>query len=196
MRTLTILGDSYFTFADYNPAGQDLYYPNADLGVTDVSHTWWHILCEKRGLTLLKNDSWSGSTVCTSVRPNHTVDAAFVKRMEITLNGENQPDVVILFGGTNDSWTDAPLGTLDGEDDSQVLPAFRRMVEYVKARNPGAHVIVVVNSELTNAITLGEKEAAQRSGVTCVMLHDIDKEWGHPTALGMRQIAEQIGEVL
>ncbi len=196
MRTLTILGDSYSTFAGYNPAGQDLYYPNAELGVTDVTHTWWSVLCGNHGLTLLKNDSWSGATVCTSVRPNHPDSAAFVRRMEVTLNGDNQPDVAILLGGTNDSWTDAPIGTLDGEDESQVLPAFRRMVEYVKAHNPKAHVIVVVNSELKDEITLGEREAAERCGATCVMLHDIDKEWGHPTALGMRQIAGQIGEVL
>ncbi len=196
MRTLTILGDSYSTFAGYNPAGQDLYYPNADLGVTDVSHTWWHILCAQHGLTLLVNDSWSGSTVCTTVRPHHPVDAAFVRRMEVTLNGEHQPDVVVLFGGTNDCWTNAPLGTLDGEDESCVLPAFRRMVEYVKAHNPQSRIIVAVNCDLTEEITLGEQEAAKQNGVTCVVLHGIDKEWGHPTALGMRQIAEQIGASL
>lgn len=201
MRTLTILGDSYSTFAGCNPAGQDLYYPNEGLGVTDVEQTWWHILCEDHGLTLLKNDSWSGSTVSARVRPEHSTAAAFVKRMEITLNGENPADVIVLFGGTNDAWTACPLGehrTADytDETDRNFLSAYDHLLDYVKARNPGSRIIAAVNCDLSEDIMTGMAESCAQFGAACVMLHGIDKEWGHPTALGMRQIAEQIGNAL
>ncbi len=201
MRTLTILGDSYSTFAGYNPEGQELYYPKEFLDVTAVEHTWWHILCQRHGLTLRKNDSWSGSTVSTRVRPEHTVDASFIKRMEITLNGETAEDVIVLFGGTNDAWTACPLGehrTADytDETDMDFLSAYDHLLDYVKARNPHSRIIAVVNCDLPEAFMTGMAESCAQFGVACVMLHDVSKEWGHPTALGMRQIAEQIGEAL
>ena len=40
------------------------------------------------------------------------------------------------------------------------------------------------------------KAECEKIGVPYVRLHDIDKECGHPTELGMRQIADQVGEVL
>ena len=33
-------------------------------------------------------------------------------------------------------------------------------------------------------------------GVRWILLHDIDKQWGHPSQKGMRQIAEQLSEVI
>ncbi len=194
-------GDSYSTYAKYNPAGQDIWYPRSGNGVTDVSHTWWHILCEQHGLQLLTNDSWSGATVCTTVRPQHPVDAAFVRHMEVTLNGEQQPDVIVLFGGTNDAWTNAPLGQLqyDGwteESDKQVLPAVCRMIAYVKEHNPAARLICAVNCDIREEVMQGQFEACAHYGVVCVMLHGIDKINGHPSHLGMQQIAEQIGKAL
>lgn len=32
--------------------------------------------------------------------------------------------------------------------------------------------------------------------VPYIQLHDIDKQWGHPSQKGMRQIAEQVGVAL
>ncbi len=199
--TLTILGDSYSTFAGYNPEGFDVYYPNDGLGVSTVDQTWWHLLLARTGMTLLKNDSWSGSTVCTSVRPEHPVSAAFVRRMETTLNGDAQPDVILIFGGTNDSWTDCRLGEnmstgWTEETDRTILPAFCRLMAYAKEHNPQARVLCIVNTDLKDEIAEGVADACTLMGVQCLMLHDIDKEWGHPTALGMQQIADQVAAAL
>ncbi len=201
MPTLTILGDSYSTFAGYIPEGQEIYYPKDILDVTAVEETWWHILCARHGLTLLRNDSWSGSTVSTRVRPEHTVDASFLRRMAVTLNGDPAADVIVLFGGTNDAWTACPLGehrTADYTEasDRDFLSAYDHLLDYVTAHNPHSRIIAAVNCDLPEEYMAGMAESCAHFGVTCVMLHDIGKEWGHPTVTGMKQIAEQIGAAL
>ncbi len=199
--TLAILGDSYSTFAGHIPAGYDTYYPNEGLGVTDVSQTWWQQVIARNSMRLVMNDSWSGSTVCTNVRPEHPARAAFVARMESTLNGTTQPDLIIVFGGTNDSWTNCTIGEpqLSGwtpEGDKAVLPAFCHLLTYAKAHNPAAHVLCIVNTDLDAGTTAGIIQACDLTDTHCLRLRDIDKEWGHPTALGMTQIADQVCQAL
>lgn len=203
-QSLVILGDSYSTFAGCVPEGHYLYYPTD--GIPDVARkedTWWHQLVTRLGLRLLLNDSSSGTTVSTSVRPEHRIEDAFVRRMRISLNrnarqGE-QPDWIILFGGTNDSWMDVPVGSNQWEgwtetDLKTVLPAFCCMVDYVKEENPRSRILAVINTDLKPEIAAGMEEACEHFGILSIALHGIDKCWGHPTRLGMRQIADQVAE--
>ncbi|MBQ8588463.1 MAG: hypothetical protein IJ454_03635, partial [Clostridia bacterium] len=74
-----ILGDSYSTFQGYIPEGYAHYYgeegpnyleSNPEMKLTandvcDVAHTWWYDLVKENG-TLLRNCSWSGTTICNT----------------------------------------------------------------------------------------------------------------------------------
>lgn len=202
-----ILGDSYSTFKGYIPAGQAVYYPRLEkvADVTEVDHTWWKPLTDRRNMKILINDSYSGSTVCKDTRPGQGPESAFVYRMHNTLNEKGMngemPDVIFLFGTTNDSWLDRKVGEVKYENRTEedlfsVLPAACEMIEYVTQHNPQALVCVLINCGIKDEIRMGLKAAAEHYGATPIVLHDIDKSNGHPTRLGMTQIAQQVEDVL
>lgn len=202
-----ILGDSYSTFEGYIPAGQAVYYPRLEKvkDVTAVEHTWWYPLFARRNMELILNDSYSGSTVCKDTRPGQGPESAFVYRMHNTLSDQGykgkKPDVIFLFGTTNDAWLDRKVGEVmyenrTEEDLFSVLPAACEMIEFVVQQNPQAKVLVLVNCGIKDEIRLGLEAAAAHYGATAVMLHDIDKENGHPTRLGMAQISAQVEAAL
>lgn len=201
--TVTILGDSYSTFEGYNPPVWEAFYPTYGPTVETVQDTWWHRLIARLGMRLLINNSVSGATVCTSVRENQDISVAFVRRMKDSLsragvNGE-RPELILICGGTNDSWIDCPIGELQygnfTEDDlRKTLPAFCHMLDYVTRENPGARVAVILNCDLKPEITEGFARACDHYGVERVQLSGIDKFNGHPTRRGMAQIEEQVAE--
>ncbi|MBQ2028325.1 MAG: hypothetical protein II481_02690 [Clostridia bacterium] len=205
-RTLSILGDSYSTFKGWLPEGNYIYYPNENVpDMTRAEDTWWQLLIAKRGFRMLINDSSSGTTVSTSVRPQHVISDAFVMRMKNSLseNGVNgeKPDCILLFGGTNDGWTDVKVGVnryadWTDADLKQFLPAFCYMLDYVTGKNPQAQIAAIVNTDLADGMAEGMQQACEHYGVQCILLHDISKVCGHPDRQGMRQIAEQVDAAL
>ena len=202
-RTFGILGDSYSTFQGYIPEDYIYYYPAPDRvdDVLQVEDTWWHILMQRNDMQLVRNNSYSGSTVCTHVRENHPKSGSFVARAKDYFSGDVRMDDIFIFGGTNDSWLDRPAGQLQFDDWKeadlrQVLPAYCYVLDHITKQNPQSKIIAVVNTELHPEIHNGILDAANHYGVTAVVLTDIDKQNGHPSALGMRQIADQIGSAL
>ena len=106
---------------------------------------------------------------------------------------------MLIFGGTNDSWIDAPIGELKyaeqtSEELKCVLPAFGYLIN--KAKTVAEKVVVIVNSDLKEEITRGFCEACEVLGVKSLRLEGIDKKNGHPTELGMEQIASQVASTL
>jgi len=204
--SLVILGDSYSTFEGCIPEGNYVYYPNPDIpDVACADDTWWRQLIARRNLRLLMNDSFSGSTVSTRVRENHTVADAFVSRMKNTLSaggtGGEKPELILIFGGTNDSWIDNEVGSVQyggwsEADLKQVLPAFCSLLDYVIRCNPQAAVVGIVNSDIKPEIQSGIEEACAHYGAASLRIRNISKINGHPDGLGMRQIAEQIDDFL
>lgn len=205
--TVAILGDSYSTFRGFIPEERECYYPSPERvdDVLVVEDTWWHQLFAKRNMNLLFNDSWSGSTVCKDVRDCHPPESAFVLRMKKSLSptkaGEQSPACILLFGGTNDSWLGRELGHLTyqnwtEQDLRQVLPAYCYMLDYVCKSNPDATVFCILNTQLNPRIHEGILTACRHYGAVAIELHDINKKCGHPSCLGMRQIAQQIDEAL
>lgn len=205
-RYVTILGDSYSTFAGCLPEGNYVYYPRE--GIEDVQSsedTWWKQLIARRDLELLVNDSSSGTTVSTRVREHHTVADAFVSRMKNSLsaagmNGK-KPDLILIFGGTNDSWIDNEAGELQfgdwlEEDMKRVLPAYCCMLDYVQKNNPQAQIVGIINCDLREEIQKGIAAACAHYGVQSVQLHDISKVMGHPNQEGMHQICDQVDAAL
>ncbi len=205
-KTFSILGDSYSTFQGYIPEDYACYYPRLESvdDVFRVEDTWWHKLGQENGMKLLVNNSYSGSTVCTQVRETQPKAAAFALRAnECSFSGTQgeTPDYIMVFGGTNDSWLGRTPGELQNQDWSaadleQVLPAYCYVLDRLSLRYPDSRIMAVINTDLDPVIKHGLLRAAEYYKAAVVELARIDKQNGHPSALGMSQIAQQIQSVL
>lgn len=92
---VSILGDSISTFEGTIPDGYATYYPQGD--VVSANDLWWNILIKNLGVNLLINNSYSGSFVSRG-----TAYGASISRLNNLAEGNNTPDVVIIYLGTND----------------------------------------------------------------------------------------------
>lgn len=205
-----IFGDSYSTYSGYIPEGYAVYYSGKRENppdVSDVSRTWWHSLISETGSELVMNNSWSGSTICYT--GYNGVDCSktnsFIYRLERLFSdgffNQNKIDTVFVFGGTNDSWANVPLGEfkIDVDDKKElytVLPAIGHFAKRLNEELPEARKVFVVNTNLKPAVSEALVNAAKHFGFDSVVLHDVDKVNGHPTEQGMREIKEQILEAL
>lgn len=210
-----ILGDSYSTFDGYLPEDYAYYYaeegpnyvivtPEMELGpndVCDVAQTWWYDLTKENG-TLLRNCSWSGTTICnTGYGGADNSRISFISRIDKLLEegyfSKNRIDTLFIFGGTNDSWSDAPLGEAvysNWTKDSLycVLPAFSYLIDRLVKNTPNTRIYCIINNELKTEITEFYKSVCKKNNVYIIELHDIDKVYRHPTVKGMRSIKEQV----
>ena len=204
-----IFGDSYSTFLGYIPEGYAVYYtPTRESpDVNRVEDTWWHMLTTELEGNIVRNDSWSGSTV--GFTGYNGVDcsktSSFIYRVnKLESDGffrDNKLDTVLIFGGTNDSWSNAPLGTQQYSDWKKenlfsVLPAICYFMHTLKQNHPNARILFIVNCSIKQAIIQCVQEAALHYGVECVTLRDVDKLQGHPTVLGMQQIYDTLMQYL
>lgn len=210
MKNFIIFGDSYSTFQGYIPDGYATYYAkesNAGIDVCAVEQTWWHQIKCKTKANLVQNNSWSGSTIGYTGYDgaDNSASSSFIYRFEkLVREGffeKNPVDTVLIFGGTNDNWADAPIGDFQysnwtKNDLYSVLPAVCYFLHSVKKRLPTAKIVVIVNTELKKEVENGFLAIAKHYGVTSVLLKDVDKHNGHPTHKGMTQICEQVLNVL
>lgn len=200
-KSVSILGDSYSTFEDYllPDTNEVWYFKNVSPKNTDVKQveqTWWHQLIKSKGWKLCQNNSYSGSTISNSgYRKQDYTLRAFTNRMDNLGN----PDIIFIFGATNDSWVPAPIGEYkwDGwtrEDCYAFRPALARMLDYMTKRYINVELYFILNSELSDAINESTLTICERYGVPVIQLHDIEKMSGHPSVAGMKAIAEQVGD--
>ncbi|MDE6778555.1 MAG: SGNH/GDSL hydrolase family protein [Alistipes sp.] len=196
-RSVSILGDSYSTFAGcVTPAENLVYYPSLD--VCDAEQTWWSILVGECGLRLEHNCSYSGSTVCnTGYDKADYSDRSFITRA----SDIGSPDIILVFGGTNDSWAGAPVGeNTYGDWTAESLYSFRpalcKLFDTLLREHPEAAIFNIENTGLSEQIASAIEEICDRYGIANIRLHDIDKQHGHPTAEGMRRIAAQVGAAI
>ena len=200
-----IFGDSYSTFEGYIPQGYAIYYHagHSDTDVTRVEETWWHQVSERAGLNLVQNNSWSGSTIGYTGYGNTDCShsSSFIYRLrklrEEGFFARNPIDTVFVFGGTNDSWSDAPLGESmpEGQKEADlfsVLPAISYFLSDLKKTLPEADIYCLVNTELKPEITSELQSAALRAGICPIVFSRIDKLCGHPTIQGMKDIADRV----
>lgn len=122
-KKISILGDSISTFGDPTSTNQNgtycwSYYPTATCrysvdGVDsisfDVNDTYWMRLMNRLGSTLGINESYRGTLVTGSG------STAFNNQTRIDHLGNNgTPDLILVFGGTNDAGNSATIGTFNG----------------------------------------------------------------------------------
>ena len=194
-----ILGDSYSTYAGIIPEGYETYYPKVKEGicVDTQTKTWWGNLLEETGDTLIFNSSYGGTTFChTGYNGEDCCYKSFITRMDALIADgffkANQIDTMFIFGGTNDSWANSPVGQVQHEnwtkqDLYSTLPAFSYLLNTVKKvgiPNP----IVMINDVLKPEIVAGMKETCDHYGVQYIQLADIEKVDGHPNEFGMERI--------
>jgi lysophospholipase L1-like esterase len=202
-KSMAVLGDSYSTFEGAIPEGNAIWYfkqnnPN-QTDVNSVDQTWWTLLTKRQGWTLLMNNSYSGSTICnTGYNKADYSDRSFTKRMD---NLGGNPDVIFIFGATNDSWAHAPIGEFKYENITKddlwsFRPAMAYMLDHVKKRYPNVKVYFLLNSELRDDINESCLTICNHYAIPCIRLHDIHKINGHPSKEGMKAIARQVLDVI
>ena len=198
-KSVTIFGDSYSTFEGYiTPATNEPWYladhRQKSNDVTSVEQTWWHLLLKKNGWKLGTNNSYSGSTISSSgYRGEDYTPRSFVTRASNLGN----PDIIFIFGATNDSWVPSPIGEYKyadwtTEDLKSFRPSLSKMLDYMKKRYLGVEMYFILNSELSDAIDASVFKICDYYDVPVIALHDIDKQAGHPSIAGMKAIADQV----
>lgn len=204
-KTISILGDSYSTFVGFIPKGNAIWYDlpvnprNTD--VSDVRQTWWWKTISEGGYKLGVNDSYSGATISYSGYDDADYsDRSFITRAE-RLGDLGNPDIILIFGGTNDSWAGTKVGNYVYEDFRKgdlyfYRPALAKLLQTLQEHYPNVELYFLLNSELRDDINESTKTICRHYSVPCIELKDIDKMAGHPSIKGMSSISKQVLSVL
>lgn len=202
-KAVSILGDSYSTYEDFvTPATNELWYyaKNSEqkTDVKNVRQTWWHQVIKENGWRLAVNNSYSGATISyTGYDGNDYSPRSFNTRMD----NLGQPDIIFIFGATNDSWAGSPIGDFKYEgikkaDLYEFRPALAHMLRWMTDRYVNTEIYFILNTELKDEINTSVKTICEHYGVPVITLTEVDKISGHPSVKGMRQIADQVNSFL
>lgn len=208
----SVLGDSFSSLeGTVDPATNDPWPHYADVGVTEAEQMWWHKVSTGMGWVLDKNNSFSGALVSnftTFIGGEHYGPNSFIRRMDNLGN----PDVILIFGGTNDIYHRTPLGDYVYSDWTEDLlweyrPAMAYLLDNMKRLYPQADLYFLVDMELCiNDETIDDAtrqayiesmhHIANHYNVPCIDIYGIHKSYWHPDAQGQKDIARQVLEVL
>ena len=122
-KTISILGDSISTFSGIsndatntnNTIGSNaVYYPKGE--IDKASETWWMQTANATGMTMLVNNSWSGSKVLTGG------SAAYQTRCEqlhdnTGADSGTHPDIIAVYIGINDFNANLAIGNFSKLED-------------------------------------------------------------------------------
>ena len=198
-KSVAIFGDSYSTFENYLSCDTNAVWyfqgKQKKTDVTDAAQTWWHMLLKEKGWKLECNNSFSGSTICyTGYRKEDYQNRSFHNRLRYL----GSPDIILVFGATNDCWAKSPIGDYKYSDWTKkdlysFRPAMAAMCDGLKKRYPNVDIYFIMNCDLTETITTSCRTICNHYGIPMIELHDVDKINGHPSIKGMKAIAEQVG---
>ena len=196
-KKFAFIGDSISTYQDYIPEGYDCFYPYPTADVNDVNFTWWMQVVNKLGAGLFVNNSYSGSCVSTTNSSATQNDS----RLATTVFGEEKPDVIVIYMGSNDCAS--IFVDLQGFG-----PAYEKMLQKLQALCPDAEIVVCTlaktifySSEDQAAYNEKIIEAANKYNATLLDLSDADisnhlVDSAHPKTSGMNIIASKVIEEL
>ena len=219
-KKIAIMGDSYSTYDGWsnkdvngNDNGFYVYYPNERCQVDSVEKTWWYMLGQKPEFELEVSNSYSGSVISNTHYGGVDVtgtDLSFMNRVGMNPNGvdyNGNPDIILIFGGTNDCWAGVEMGDYvyenwTDEDLKCFRPAFSKLISSLLEFYPNAKVYNITNSGkggipgLTRSIAKSMKKVCEHYDIENIVLEDIDKVDAHPTYEGMQAICDQVYSVL
>ena len=209
IKNVVIFGDSYSTFRGFIPEKYSPWYSEGgrpeQTDVFRVEDTWWYPLSKELGFNIVRNDSWSGSTLAHFIPPEGMpFRPSFIERFEkLEKDGffNQKIDTVLVFGCTNDSWKDVPLGDVKFDNFVEkelysVCPAVCYFIKRLKEVLPESNIVFLINTGLKPEIVEAIKAASDFNGTSCVELVDINKQSGHPNVKGMLEIKDQVKEFL
>lgn len=213
-KRISILGDSISTFAGSNPDYCNVFYDEnrkMQAGIYTIEDTWWAQVARWFGAEILVNNSYSGSRVSGS--------GQFAGNSDLRIHdlgcGMTLPDAILIYMGINDYGNGIPLNIEDGYIIENAQKCFRQSYELmlwkVKRTYPNTEVycatlcpagiggqdifpynIYGIPFDAYNEVI---RESAEKYGFSAVDLRaqgicydSIDGT--HPSALGMRQLAE------
>ena len=199
-KKVSILGDSYSTFEGLVQPDTNLVwyfeknpYPTPLTNVNSADSTWWKIFIADNSYVLEKNNSYSGSTVCNlGYQKAEYSDRSFITRM----NNLGNPDMILVFGATNDCWAKVPVGTDDSNDLYTFRPAMKLMLKSLPELYPNAEIHFILNDAIDGEIRQAVIDLCKQYNTDCIVLHDISKQTGHPDNAGMKQISRQLTDAL
>lgn len=209
-KNIIVFGDSYSAYHSTLPTdGWYRVYYNGTNILNSEDQMWFNLLCAETGDTLVRNDSSSGSSICYtgySGGDNSNSFLSFIVRLESLISKgyftQNRIDAVYVLGGTNDSWSGAPLGEemysdWTKKDLYNVLPGICYFYSRIREVLPNAEIYGIANhvnmkQEVIDVI----KHATEHVGGNAVLLQDISTTSSHPNAVGMQQICDQILAVM
>ena len=107
-KKVSILGDSISAYPGYvTPSSNAVFYPSGngspECDVKSVDDMWWKIVLDKSGMVLGANNAYSGRTLKSSATTAN-VEA---------LGANGDPDIILVYLGTNDANQQITLGTLN-----------------------------------------------------------------------------------
>lgn len=220
--SISIIGDSYSTFEGWSNKDMDgrkndyyVYFPDGDnsTDVKSVDKTWWYMLCQKPEFELEISNSFSSSVISNTWYGQQDVtgtDLSFMNRVGKKASGvdyNGDPDIILVFGGTNDCWAGVAMGDYVYEnwtvkDLKCFRPAFSKLLSSLLELYPDALIYNITNSGVNGApgLTATVRESMQyickHYKIPNIILEDIDKVENHPTYKGMQAICEQVYTVL
>lgn len=199
---VSILGDSYSTFQGYIPEGNASWYAEpldtTRTDVADVRQTWWWQVISEGGYLLEKNDSYSGSTISYfGYNDEDYSDRSFITRLPRL----GSPDILIIFGCINDSWTGSKVGEYQYDHFTRAdlftyRPALAKLLHDAQSRYPNVKIYFIIGEDLRDEIVESTQHICRHYGIEYIQLEGIDIKWGHPTIKGMSSIAKQVLKVI
>ena len=211
--TISILGDSISTFNGFNRAGYYIYYPKDN--VTDAAQMWWAQAAAMRGLSILSNCSWSGSSVVgDAVKSTSSAGCSWRRVTDIAVNGM-APSIILIMMGTNDYNFNHKLGNHNvgetGGSSWEFTTAYDLMLTRLKVSYPNTRIICLTvppvwtsQGQVANdaGLSISSYNAKIAAIATAHGLQVIDIngvfhggdfiDGVHPNATGMREIAAAV----
>lgn len=204
-KRFSVLGDSFSSLeGTVDPETNAIWSSYPDIGITNPEQMWWHKVATETGWTLEKNNSFSGSLICNLNVANYYGAHSYLRRMDNLGN----PDVIFIFGGTNDIWDEAEFGDFVYSDWTeeqlcQIRPAMSYLFENLKRLYPRAAIYFLIDMDIcsggaddaTKQVFIeSSHRIAKNCGVNYIDLWYIHKTWWHPDEKGQSDIARQVVE--
>lgn len=215
----SVVGDSISTLMGYIPDGYALYYDvekKEAANIERMEDTWWGGIISRLGGKLLKNNSWSGSTVSYHAEFTPGSFAHLDSRMSQLGDGDIKPDVIMIYMGVNDWGSGTKIEAENGMDEKESFAgSYKIMLDLIKKHYPDAEVWCIAPAvssfkgdpdwqfpyclggiHLDNYVNTIKKVSAEKG---CVFV-DASKnktpveaiDGIHPTKAGMKTLADEI----